>query len=145
LLTQYRLLRLGIDSALMTTDSGVDLVAYVPGYREARTIQVKTIEKPAAAGGRGKTELTWWFAPHCPAEFVAFVSLHTEQIWIFTLAEANELAQQRPAHGLKAHLYMHLEDVRTRSGHARTHVDHFDDFLIERRLPAVLMNSPPDA
>jgi len=31
LLVQYRLLLLGIDSAPMTTDAGIDLVAYAPG------------------------------------------------------------------------------------------------------------------
>lgn len=31
LLVQYQLLKLGIDSARLTTDSGIDLVMYVPG------------------------------------------------------------------------------------------------------------------
>ena len=32
LLVQYQLLKLGIDSARLTTDSGIDLVMYVPGH-----------------------------------------------------------------------------------------------------------------
>jgi hypothetical protein len=31
LLVQYRLLKMGIESAWMTTDAGVDLVVYAPG------------------------------------------------------------------------------------------------------------------
>ena len=31
LLVQYQLLKMGIDSARMTTDAGVDLVVYAPG------------------------------------------------------------------------------------------------------------------
>jgi hypothetical protein len=35
LLVQYQLLKIGIDSARMTTDAGVDLVVYAPGIRLA--------------------------------------------------------------------------------------------------------------
>jgi hypothetical protein len=42
LLVQYKLLKHGIDSARLTTDSGIDLVAYSPKDNKANTIQVKT-------------------------------------------------------------------------------------------------------
>ena len=42
LLVQYRLLRLGVESAPMTTDSGIDLVAFDPKRQAVVTIQVKT-------------------------------------------------------------------------------------------------------
>ncbi len=38
LLVQYQLLKMGIDSARMTTDAGVDLVVYAPGDRSASTV-----------------------------------------------------------------------------------------------------------
>ena len=47
LLVQYKLLKFGIDSAAMTTDSGIDLVAYSPKNNRSFTIQVKTKEKPS--------------------------------------------------------------------------------------------------
>lgn len=50
LLVQYRLLKFGIDSARLTTDSGIDLVAYAPGSSTAVTIQVKTAWADGAAG-----------------------------------------------------------------------------------------------
>ena len=37
LLVQYQLLKMGIDSARMTTDAGIDLVVYAPGNRSAST------------------------------------------------------------------------------------------------------------
>lgn len=61
LLAQLRPLRLGIDSPAMTTDAGVDLVAYSPRSRRPRTIQVKTNEKPKPGGGKGKFALQWTF------------------------------------------------------------------------------------
>lgn len=42
LLVQYRLLKVGIDSARLTTDAGIDLVVYAPGNAAAMTVQVKT-------------------------------------------------------------------------------------------------------
>ena len=53
LLVQFRLVRNGIDSARLTTDSGVDLVAYPPGTGRALTVQVKTVERSTPAGGKG--------------------------------------------------------------------------------------------
>ena len=50
LLVQYGLLKHGIDSARMATDSGIDLVMYVPGTTTAATIQVKTNFAPTPAG-----------------------------------------------------------------------------------------------
>lgn len=47
-LVQYRLLKLGIDSALLTTDVGVDLVVYSPTEGRAITVQVKTVREPTA-------------------------------------------------------------------------------------------------
>jgi hypothetical protein len=47
LLVQYQLLKIGVDSARMTTDAGVDLVVYAPGDRSASTVQVKTNMAPS--------------------------------------------------------------------------------------------------
>ncbi len=42
LLVQYKLLCKGIDSAPMTTDAGIDLLAYWPDLQRSFTIQVKS-------------------------------------------------------------------------------------------------------
>lgn len=45
LLVQYKLVKEEIDSARLTTDAGVDLVAYSPNGSKAYTIQIKTKEQ----------------------------------------------------------------------------------------------------
>ncbi|MGH3554277.1 MAG: hypothetical protein ACRDT5_17175 [Mycobacterium sp.] len=61
---QSKLLKLGIDSARLTTDSGFDLV--MPGSREASTIQVKAKYRSVPAGGTGKQLLSWTFPGDSP-------------------------------------------------------------------------------
>jgi hypothetical protein len=60
LLVQYKLLKEGVESAPMTTDAGIDLVAYSPKSREPVTIQVKACHRPKRAGGKGRMTLDWW-------------------------------------------------------------------------------------
>ncbi len=57
LLIQYKLLLRGIESAALTTDAGVDLVAYSDEKRKPVTIQVKTNLKAKPGGGKGKMAL----------------------------------------------------------------------------------------
>lgn len=137
LLVQHYLLLQGIESSHMSTDAGVDLVAYSPRANQARTIQVKTNLRPKQAGGKGKWELDWWFPVVGPAELLALVDISEQRIWLFGYAEAVDLAQQKPKTRPDAHLYMHLEQVATRTGHARTHIDHFREFRLEERLSLI--------
>jgi hypothetical protein len=107
LLVQYQLLKMGIDSARMTTDAGVDLVVYAPGDRSASTVQVKTNMSPNPAGGPGPLSRRWFFPDQCPAQLLAFVALDTDTAWLFTLKEAQEPAQQRSIKG-NCQLYWRL-------------------------------------
>jgi hypothetical protein len=75
LLVQYELLRFGIDSAPMTTDAGVDLVAYSGLKRRAITLQVKTNFAPKPGGGKGALGVDWWVSEDCPAELYAFADI----------------------------------------------------------------------
>jgi len=68
LLTQQKLLLLGIDSAPLTTDSGIDLVTFSKRKEDAITIQVKSNLKPKDAGGRWKLCLDWWVREDSPAD-----------------------------------------------------------------------------
>jgi hypothetical protein len=108
LLVQYQLLKMGIDSARMTTDAGVDLVVYAPGRRSASTVQVKTNMGPKPAGGRGPLSRGWYFPHRCPAQLLALVALDTDTVWLFTLKEAQDLAQQHSERGIRQ-LYWRLE------------------------------------
>ena len=54
LLVQYRLLKHGIESVLMTTDAGIDLVVYSPHSKRAVTVQSKNVSSTKARRGNGK-------------------------------------------------------------------------------------------
>jgi hypothetical protein len=109
-LVTYKLLKHEIDSARMTTDAGVDLVMYVPGTRDAATIQVKAQWAPVPAGGKGGPAFGWVFNPECPADWLAVVDLSHDNAWLFTIDEARDLAQQKPASG-NWRLYWYTDDA----------------------------------
>lgn len=108
LLVQYRLLRLGIDSARMTTDSGVDAVAYTS--LGARTIQVKANQRFTPAGGTGGASVGFTFPASMPADLLACVLLETEQVWLFERDRAFSLAQQLSSKG-EHRLYWYAPDA----------------------------------
>ncbi|PVE58771.1 hypothetical protein [Microbacterium testaceum] len=101
LLVQYRLLKMGLDSARLTTDSGVDLVVYSPTTAQAITVQVKTVQEPTPAGGRGKLAVGWNFPHDLRAQVLATVVLSEDAVWLFTMAEARSLAQQHSDRGVR--------------------------------------------
>jgi len=132
LLVQYRLLSIKVESAHLTTDSGIDLVAYLPSQK-AITIQVKTNLKPKPSGGKGKLALDWWVPDNSPAEFFALVDLSENRIWLFTRDEMKEKAQQQPEGRL--HFYIHIEpNVKRRKDAPAALLHEFDAFLLENRV-----------
>lgn len=133
LLVQYRLLLCGIESAPMSTDTGVDLVAYSPKDGDARTIQVKTNHRPKPGGGSGKPTLDWWLRDDSPAELVAFVDLSTEHIWLMTHTELSDTAQQHSSG--RFHLYMYTDpSARPRKTNRPRHQWEFQRFLLENHV-----------
>lgn len=105
LLVQYQLLKLDIDidSARLTTDAGIDLVVYAPGTATATatTVQVKANLAAKPAGGKGQLSRGWDFPHICPAQLLALVALDCDSVWLFTMAEARELAQQHSPKGIR--------------------------------------------
>jgi hypothetical protein len=137
LYVQFRLLSFGIESAPLTTDSGIDLVAYSPGRTKAFTIQVKTNLKPKPGGGKGKPALDWWVPDDSPAELFALVDVSENRIWLFTPAEIKEYAQQQ-SNG-RFHLYMHIEPGIKRRANSRPALIHqFEGFKLENRIGSLL-------
>jgi len=104
LLVQYKLLMHGIESAPLTTDSGIDLVAYSGKKKDAVTIQVKSNLKPKLGGGKGKLAIDWWIPEESPADLFAFVDLETSRVWLVRKSELPKLAQQNPKG--RFHFYM---------------------------------------
>ena len=133
LLVQYQLLSFGIESAPLTTDSGIDLVAYSQRRKEAITIQVKTNLKPKPGGGRGQLALDWWAPSDSPADIFALVDVSLNRIWMFTKSELKEKAQQQPEGRL--HFYMYISpDVKRRKNAPAAFLQDFEAFLLENRI-----------
>jgi hypothetical protein len=132
LLVQYELLRCGIDSAPMTTDAGVDLVAYSGVKRRSITLQVKTNMAPKPGGGKGALAVDWWVSEDCPAELYAFADLSSRRIWILTKQELASAAQQRSSGRL--HLYMYTDPESGSIAYSRHGDDLFCEFLFENRV-----------
>jgi hypothetical protein len=132
LLVQLQLLRLGIDSAPLSTDAGVDLVAYQPKRRRPITIQVKANLKPKPSGGKGRPALDWWVPVDSPAQYVALVNLALDQVWLMTQAELAKAAQQRSSG--RYHFYMYTDAATKPNSRGRVvHAQDFTGFLLDRR------------
>ena len=133
LLVQYRLLKVGIDSARLTTDAGIDLVVYAPGSAEATTVQVKANLAAKPAGGKGQLSRGWDFPHACPAQLMALVALDSDCVWLFTMPEARDLAQQHSPKGIRK-LYWFVEPPTGGAAGARHEVE-MSQFLLENRAP----------
>lgn len=133
LLLQYALLRYGIESAPMSTDAGIDLVAYSQKSKLPQTIQVKTNLKPKPGGGKGKPVLDWWLPHDSPAQLIALVDLSEHRIWMFKTTEIPKFAQQKSE--TKFHIYMHTApSYKPIKAGKLAHVRDFGGFLLENRM-----------
>jgi len=132
LLVQYKLIKYGIDSSAMTTDSGIDLVAYSPRNMKAYTIQVKTQKKPSPGGGKGKLAIGWDLKENSPADLIAVAELSTDTVWLFTLSEFADPAQQHSSKG-NYKLYMYV-DERINTKKAIALKSQFSKYLLEERV-----------
>jgi hypothetical protein len=132
LLVQYQLLKREIDSARMTTDSGIDLVVYSPVDATATTVQVKTVKQPGPAGGTGQSAVGLSFPDNCRADLLAVALLSTDTVWLFTMAEARTWAQQLSPKGQRK-LYWYTDRERLQSNGVPLIATDMDRFLLERR------------
>jgi hypothetical protein len=120
---------LGIESAPMSTDVGVNLVAYSPVSQRPLTVQVKTNLKAKPGGGRGKDALDWWIPADSPAQYVALAELSSERVWLLSQEELTSHAQQRSSGRL--HIYMYTDPAaRPRKADRLVHVYEFERFLL---------------
>ena len=131
LLVQRQLLMFGVDSAERTTDSGIELGAYSNRTRKSSTLHVKTTLEPKMAGGKSHLALDWWIPENCPADLVALADLSTDRIWLFTMSEIPDVAQQLSANG--HHVCMYVKYLP--KDHAKTRpATEFERYLIEKRF-----------
>lgn len=136
LLVQYQLLKFGIDSARLTTDSGIDLVMQLPGIdgvQKAATVQVKTKHKPVPAGGKGRPSLGFPVPVKDKAEWLACADMSRDAVWLFRIDEALRMAKQNPPL-----LYWYIDDAPTGS---RREAD-LDEYRLEAVVAKLLSSSP---
>ena len=131
LLVQYKLLKLGFESAPMTTDSGVDLVVFSQQTGRAVTVQVKANDAPKPGGGKGKLALDWWIADDCPSELAAFVDVSSDSAWLLTKAEVSSIAQQHSNE--RYHFYMYVDGTAKPRGTKPAMRSQFDAHALERK------------
>lgn len=118
----------------MTTDTGIDLVAFFPKTKRALTIQVKTNLQPKKAGGRGQLALDWWLPKDSHADLVALVDLGEDRVWLFSQAEFRVAAQQQSK---KLHFYFYTES-RARPRQPGRMIHEFEPHTFENRILQLL-------
>ena len=132
LLVQYLLLLRGVESAPMSTDTGVDLVAYSPKLARPTTIQIKANLKAKPGGGKGKLALDWWVGENTPVEYIALVDLSSQHVWILSKDELGTLSQQK-SNG-RFHLYMYTDPTaRPKKAGRLAHLHEFERYKLENR------------
>ena len=132
LLVQYMLLLRGIESAPMSTDTGVDLVAYSPKLARPTTIQIKANLKAKPGGGKGKLALDWWIDESTPVEYVALVDLSSQRVWLLSKDELGKLSQQKSSG--RFHIYMYTDPtVQPKKAGRLAHLYEFEKYTLENR------------
>jgi hypothetical protein len=136
LLVQFKLLKHGIESSPLTTDVGVDLVAYSPRRQQAITVQVKTNLAPKPGGGKGKPALDWWADDKPKADIFAFVDLQWPRVWLVESSKLSTLAQQNPAG--RFHLFMAVDPTQSPRKDGKKNFDYdFGEYLFENQVAKI--------
>ena len=136
LLVQYMLLKHGVESAPLTTDPGIDLVAFpnVKASTEERrkpvTIQVKTSTHLAPAGDKW---LLWQIPKDCPADYIAAVDLVRDKFWLIRTEEFKQIAR----HAAKERLRLRWSLPGYESERSERKEEQFKEYEMDVAIPKV--------
>ncbi len=130
LLVQYRLLKHGVESSSLTTDSGIDLVAYDPVKHRPVTIQVKT------SSHRGPSDdkwILWEVQEECPADYIAAVDLERDRFWLISIGSFKKEAK----HSAKGKLRLWWSVPGYESVASKRKEEAFKDYEMNVAIPKV--------
>ena len=139
LLVQYMLLKYGVESAPLTTDPGIDLVAF-PNVkvspeerRKPLTIQVKTsTHRPELSDSADTKWIEWWVSDKCPADYVAAVDLERQMCWLFRTEEFRKRGY-RSGEGYRLLWYVPGHEY----GKTEKKEENFKEYEMEAAIPKV--------
>jgi hypothetical protein len=141
LFVQYQLIKRGIDSARLTTDSGIDLVMYVPGTREAHTIQVKATNTNYAYGPNEPPQLWWPFPVTCKAQWLAVVDLTRDLAWLLPIEDALREARGKDSAGITILTWYIGEKPKRAKIQAEAN---FDEYRLSAAIDRLLGGQTPE-
>jgi hypothetical protein len=136
LFVQYILLKHGVESAPLTTDTGIDLVAFpnVMASPEERrkplTIQVKTSTHHDVLGDKW---LEWQIPDDCPADYIATVDFVRNKFWLIRTEEIKKSARHTSKGRLR--LWWSLPGYESRK--TRRKEEQFKEYEMETAIPKV--------
>ncbi|OQX85085.1 MAG: hypothetical protein B6D63_03010 [Candidatus Latescibacteria bacterium 4484_7] len=130
-LTYSLLLREGIPCT--ESKNGIDLlVSMKKPVRQFGLLVVSNL-RPKKVGGQGKMALDWWVPKNTTADVIACVDLSTLRVWLFSIEEFKNLAQQKTSS--KYHLYMYTEKMVALRGEKTFKFDYeFESFRLENKV-----------
>ena len=128
LLVQYMLLKWGVESSPLTTDTGIDLVAYSGIKGKPLTIQVKTSSHLGPAGDKW---LLWQIPEDCPADYIAAVDLVRNKFWLIRTEEFKQIA--RPVGNRRLRLWWSLPGYESKRIKRRE--EDFGDYCMDVAIP----------
>ena len=130
LLVQYMLLKHGVESAPLTTDPGIDLVAFPDIRRKPLTIQVKTSTHLGPAGDKW---LLWQIPEDCPADYIAAVDLFRNKFWLIRTERFKQIAR----HAARGRLRLWWSLPGYESKRSERKEEQFKEYEMEAAIPAV--------
>lgn len=142
LFVQYHLIKRGIDSARLTTDSGIDLAMYIPGTREAHTIQVKATNTNCPLGPDDPPQLWWPFPVTCKAQWLAVVDLPRDLAWLLPIGDALREARGKDSSG-NTTLMWYIGERPKRATKIRAEAD-FDQYRLSTIIDRLLGGITPE-
>lgn len=130
LLVQYLLLKQGIESAPLTTDFGIDLVAFRADNKNPVSIQVKTCTYQSDSD----KWVEFWVANDCPAKHIALVDLERDKCWLFSFKEFTDIATKS---GEGSRLWWWLPGYGSKRSKSKHKEENFTHFEMNNLIPKV--------